>query len=56
MCPSCGAVRKPTDKFCMKCGCRFELAGPGTALTCPSCGAERKPSDKFCMKCGHKLQ
>ena len=54
-CPSCGAPRKPTDKFCMKCGAKLETPSPSPDLTCPSCGAPRKPTDKFCMKCGAKL-
>lgn len=26
-CPSCGANRRPTDRFCADCGTRFEEAG-----------------------------
>ena len=54
-CPFCGAPRKPTDKFCMKCGHKLDPLASASELVCPSCGAPRKPSDKFCMKCGAKL-
>lgn len=48
VCPACGAVNQPKNKFCDKCGVKlFKI--------CPSCGAKQEGDDAFCGECGAKL-
>ncbi len=48
-CANCGALAKPGDRFCPKCG-------QVLALTCPTCAHLIRPDDRFCAACGAKLQ
>ena len=48
VCPACGAVNQPKNKFCDKGGVKlFKI--------CPSCGAKQEGVDAFCGECGAKL-
>lgn len=48
-CPHCGALAKPGDRFCPKCGQVLDLS-------CPTCARPIQPDDRFCAACGAKLQ
>jgi len=55
-CTSCGAVIKPTDKFCPSCGAPAPAPPPPTAANkfCVSCGAKLPTDATFCGSCGAK--
>lgn len=48
VCPSCGALLRPGDRFCGRCGTRIEYA-------CPTCDGGVDAEDVFCGKCGTRL-
>ena len=48
-CSNCGALAKPGDRFCPKCGRVL-------ARVCPTCAHPVQPGDRFCAACGAKLQ
>ena len=48
VCPKCGSLNQPENKFCDKCGTQlFKI--------CPACGARQDGDDVFCGECGAKL-
>ena len=49
-CQECGFKANINDKFCIKCGAKFE-----EELKCDNCGASVNHGDLFCMNCGNKL-
>lgn len=60
-CPKCGNTSiKPGQKFCTKCGYRFEATSESknveVSVCCPQCGKPAmKPGQKFCLACGTPL-
>jgi hypothetical protein len=46
VCPACGRVTGPDDRFCRTCG------APMVAPACTHCGAPLQAGDRFCGKCG----
>lgn len=48
VCPACGKVNQPQNKFCDGCGARLYKI-------CPACGAKQDADDVFCGECGAKL-
>ena len=50
-CPNCGAVVKPSDKYCWNCGAKLVFI-----YKCPNCGAEVSSEDNYCRNCGYKLK
>lgn len=48
VCPACGKVNQPQNKFCDGCGARL-------CKICPACGARQDADDTFCGECGAKL-
>ncbi|MGI6751985.1 MAG: double zinc ribbon domain-containing protein [Anaerovoracaceae bacterium] len=52
LCPVCGRLNDPGNRFCQECGNKLEQAQP---KTCPSCGELVTDGLKFCGNCGEKL-
>ena len=50
VCPKCGNVGLPGDKFCRKCGSPIKLE-----IHCKKCGHIVLPKDLYCVKCGSPL-
>jgi hypothetical protein len=61
-CPSCGAVQKPSARFCKHCGAGMTPAGPSAGTkspemrTCPRCGSRAGRVSKFCGSCGYRFE
>lgn len=60
-CPSCGAIVKPGQKFCTKCGATIQAntnrnPAPQPMSNCPKCGKPLDPNDRFCTACGTKIR
>ena len=53
MCPRCGTVIHPDQRFCGGCG--VPIAQPPAPKVCPACGSPAAPEAVFCMRCGGKL-
>lgn len=67
MCPTCGALRGPEQKFCLNCGTPRPNSAGGPARapmgaaasgnwTCPNCGTLLKADQRFCLNCGTRRQ
>ncbi|MEW5939067.1 MAG: zinc-ribbon domain-containing protein [Chloroflexota bacterium] len=50
ICPKCGNIGLPQDKFCRKCGSPIK-----PEIHCKKCGNIAQPKDRFCVKCGSPL-
>ena len=50
ICPKCGNIGLPKDKFCRKCGSPMK-----SEFHCQKCGYIVQPKDLFCVKCGSRL-
>lgn len=50
VCPYCGGINPPSQKFCGECG-KAIIVG----IVCPSCGKVNAIGQKFCGDCGEKL-
>lgn len=50
ICPKCGNIGLPKDKFCRKCGSPIK-----SEIHCKKCGNIVQPKDLFCVKCGSRL-
>ncbi len=50
ICPKCGNIGLPNDKFCRKCGNAIK-----SEIRCEKCGNIVQPKDLFCVKCGSRL-
>jgi|GEM_PF-2349328 len=50
ICPKCGNIGLPKDKFCRKCGSPIK-----SEIRCTKCGNIVQPKDLFCVKCGFRL-
>jgi hypothetical protein len=48
VCPRCGWLGAPGNRFCGACGSSL-------ASVCPGCGAPIAPAAKFCTNCGTRL-
>lgn len=49
-CPFCGNNLDYDDKFCGKCGAKFNFE-----TTCTNCGTKNMHDARFCKKCGNSL-
>lgn len=47
-CPRCGALARPSDRFCRQCGTSL-------ARACSRCGTPYDEGDRFCVQCGSPL-
>jgi hypothetical protein len=50
ICPKCGNIGLPKDKFCRKCGRPIK-----SEIHCKECGNIVQPKDLYCVKCGSPL-
>ncbi|MGB9845750.1 MAG: zinc ribbon domain-containing protein [Methanothermobacter tenebrarum] len=53
LCPSCKAVNKAGDKFCVKCGTLIKIESE--AKICKTCGYKNPIEAKFCRRCGRPI-
>ena len=56
VCKNCGAVLKPTAKFCTMCGERVTPPEDPNKIKCSLCGAELNPGQRFCTTCGTRVE
>lgn len=54
-CLKCGLDCSDEDKFCIRCGAKFEDEKESKKI-CPYCGTECAESDLFCVHCGKPLK
>ena len=56
-CPRCGALNKPSAKFCARCGASLAEAGEssGEYVACPHCETRNPPGARYCTNCGEPL-
>jgi uncharacterized OB-fold protein len=62
LCPECGALVAPDDRFCATCGIEFDVETDEPLRTerrvfrCPECGESVTSLQGFCSVCGADLR